>query len=80
MIPLQLSSEICGKPGVFGLGNITSHVGQGGSQTPESRTEQDPVYLKCEKKKHEDKTLRIHRWREKGGCGSPPAVRELTPC
>lgn len=33
----------CLRPGVFGLGNTASHVGQGGSQRPERRTEQEPV-------------------------------------
>lgn len=40
-------------PSVFGLRNITFHVSQGGSKTPESRTEQNPVKLKEEKRSWE---------------------------
>lgn len=43
-IILSLCSAVI--PSVFGLRNITFHVGQGGSKTPESRTEQNPVKLK----------------------------------
>lgn len=37
-------------PGVFGLRNITFHVGQSGSETPQGCTEQSPVELREEKK------------------------------
>lgn len=38
----------CVRPGVFGLGSAASHVGQGGSQRPERRTEQEPVELEAD--------------------------------
>ena len=50
-------------PGVFGLRNVALHVGQGGSQTPQSSKEQNPIQLKQKNKKRQRNWAKIEEHR-----------------